>query len=213
MPFCIASVAHELAFWKGFVQTPRFLNGWVPDTRTPELQPEVFDFVNAHRNGGRVLDVGSGAVSILRGTVPASSLDAADPLSPLYEVIFDYARHGLTPPFPLDAEDLPEAFRGKYSIVHISNALDHCVDPYRAACSLLACVAPGGHLIVCGFENEAIAQNGAGMHRWNITLEGTGLIIRPAGSTDSVTPIPGDVASARTLENGRRWLFWARRND
>jgi hypothetical protein len=37
-------IAHEVNFWKGFIKTPRFMYGWVPEIKTPELADEGLSF-------------------------------------------------------------------------------------------------------------------------------------------------------------------------
>jgi hypothetical protein len=38
-------VGHELKFWKQFVKTKRFLEGWVANVKTPELDNDVANFI------------------------------------------------------------------------------------------------------------------------------------------------------------------------
>ena len=158
----ISAIAHELKFWKWFVTTPRFLDGWVKKKKTPELNEVVYNFLK--QNNGKTLDVGSGVVSILNGTV--NDLIACDPLGELYECIFDYQKHKITPCLPFTAEELK--FENEFDIVHISNALDHSQDPKKAFENLLR--ATKKYLIIQGFENEADYENWQGFHQWNMTL-------------------------------------------
>lgn len=164
----ISAIAHELKFWKWFVTTPRFLDGWVRKKKTPELNEIVYNFLK--QNNGKTLDVGSGVVSILNGTI--NDLTACDPLGELYECIFDYKKYRIEPCLPLTAEELE--FENEFDIVHISNALDHSQDPKKAFEKLLK--ATKKYLIIQGFENEADYENWQGFHQWNMTL-GDSLII------------------------------------
>lgn len=171
----LSGIAHELGFWKGFVQTDRFIKGWVADIPTPELPDPVKQFIhyNAPPNA-KVLDVGSGVVSILNGLRKDIQLTAADPLGGLYALIFDYKRHRIAPPMPVPAEelDMPDTF----DLVHCSNAIDHTQDPMLALWSLLNAVKPGGWLIVQGFSNEGSYENWQGFHQWNIDVNEEGYI-------------------------------------
>jgi len=157
----IQAIAHELKFWKEFVKTPRFLNGWVKNIKTPELHEPVVKYVK----GKKVLDLGSGVVSILNGTV--TDLTPCDPLGELYECIFDYNKYKLPPPLPIPAEDLN--FKNEFDVVHISNALDHSQNPRKAFEKMIQ--ASKEYVIVQGFENEAIYENWQGFHQWNMTLD------------------------------------------
>jgi SAM-dependent methyltransferase len=165
------AIKHELEFWKGFVQTERFLEGWVSNKPTPELRIIVRQFIEqCITEETQVLDVGSGVVSILNGTVPQSQLTSSDPLSGYYQQIFDYKKYGLIPPRPYSAEELP--YINQFDIVHISNALDHSQDPMEAFIKLHRSCKDEGFIIIQGFENEADFENWQGFHQWNISLDG-----------------------------------------
>ena len=164
----IQAIAHELKFWKWFVSTPRFLDGWVKNVKTPELNDAVYKFLK--QNKGKTLDVGSGVVSILNGSV--KDLTSCDPLGELYECIFNYKKYNLNPCLPIKAEDL--TFENEFDIVHISNALDHSQDPKKAFENLLKTTKR--YLIIQGFENEADYENWQGFHQWNMSM-GDSLIV------------------------------------
>jgi SAM-dependent methyltransferase len=200
-----AAVDHEVGFWKGFVQTPRFLDGWLSRTPTPELQPIVRDFL-LHRPLALVLDVGSGVVSLLTGTVPRALLVATDPLSECYAQIFDYAAHDQPAPFPIAAEDL--IYTRAFDVVHMSNALDHSQDPALALDRLRAAARPGGWVIVQGFEMESTAMGGAGLHQWDLALDDNALVLSNPASGSRVDLGTADEAHTVTLPDGRRWLIW-----
>lgn len=162
----LKAIYHELNFWQGFVKTKRFLEGWVRNVKTPELQQSVYDFIQKGPHA-KVMDVGSGVVSILNGSVPKENLVAVDPLGDLYRIVFDYEKHGIRPPVAIPAEEIEEQ---GFDIVHCSNALDHTQNPAEAFKNLLAATKKGGHLIIQCFENEAIYEKYEGFHRWNLTL-------------------------------------------
>lgn len=162
----IKAIAHELKFWKEFVKTPRFLNGWVKKVKTPELHEPVVPYVK-----GKVLDLGSGVVSILNGTV--KDLVPCDPLGELYECVFDYKKYEMPVPLPIAGEDID--FENQFDVVHISNALDHSQNPKKVFENMLR--ATKDLIIIQGFENEALFENWQGFHQWNMTLEGQTLKI------------------------------------
>lgn len=218
---CVALAASELKFWQGFVQTARFLDGWCADIKTPELQDEVFNYVKA-RPRARVLDVGSGVCSILFGTVPNNLLVAADPMSPLYALIFPYHKYPFQAPEPYTAEELMDvkaAGHGLetegFDIVHISNALDHSQDPEKAFMSLLACVKLGGSLIVCGFVDEGNAQHLQGMHKYNLRVSSEShwnkgsddLVMEDATSKEQIGRHEGKLLVQKKLGD-RTWFAW-----
>lgn len=207
-------IAHELKFWKGFVQTERFLKGWVANCVTPELNHKVYDFIHGmltqhpERDRVKILDVGSGVVSILNGLVPQKNLTAVDPLGELYELVFDYAKHSIASPLPVPAEELN--YKDEYDIVHISNALDHCQEPMTAYQKLKRAVKPGGFLILQGFENEATYENWKGFHRYNISIDDEKKRLRIDGSDERVLGTIKDpyFADRVTFENNKSWFIF-----
>lgn len=204
----LQGIAHELAFWKGFVQTRRFLEGWVPAIPTPELNPIVADFIREKvPAGASVLDVGSGVVSILHGLRPDLMLQAADPLGDLYALVFDYKRHKLVPPLAVPAESLLD-MHCLYDLVHCSNALDHTQDPATAYRAMYACVNPGGYLIIQGFTDEAINENWQGFHQWNLRLTDDGRIdISNAEGGNLVGKVP-EYHTTMVLPTGKEWFIY-----
>ena len=208
-------IAHELKFWQGFVKTERFLKGWVGNCVTPELNIKVRDFIAEHLTpGSKVLDVGSGVVSILNGLVPKADLTAADPLGGLYEIIFDYKKYGINPPLPVPAEEL--SYKEEFDVVHISNAIDHCQNPVAAVDKLRQAVKPGGYLIMQGFENEALYENWQGFHQWNVEIfpnedrkEGQSAgFLTITGKDMTHTIANGHYCQKLFLENNKSWFIW-----
>lgn len=200
---------HELSFWRDFVKTPRFLDQWVSDSPTPELLDSVRDFIRSGlRKSSRVLDVGSGVVSILRGTVPEEALVAVDPLADRYKTLFNYTAHGIEPPLTIAAENLE--FVSEFDFVHMRNALDHTQNPVRAYEALLRAAKPGGFVIVQGFVNEGSFENWQGMHQWNISInENNHLWI--ANKQGGGVYIHKNRVSSTTLDlldTGKKWMVW-----
>lgn len=194
-------IEHEVNFWTNFVQTERFLNGWVGNHKTPELSDEVADFILSVPHES-VLDVGSGVVSILNGLVEVT---AADPLSDHYRKIFDYEKYKLRPPLKLGVEDL--IMVDAFDIVHISNALDHSQDPVTGYYKLLDAVKPGGYLIVQGFENEGQYEKYQGMHQWNLSIDGDQFVIKD--KKGEVERFAGaKMYKVIKFENGKDWFIW-----
>lgn len=164
-------IGHELAFWKDFVQTPRFIDGWVADIKTPEFRDEVYNWLcslPAYPNL-QVLDVGSGAVSIINGSLPKENITTVDPLGTLYPIIFDYARYGLRPPIGCGGEEMD--FDSEFDVAHISNAIDHTQNPENCFKKMMRAVKSGGYVVVQGFEDEAISENWEGFHQYNFSMD------------------------------------------
>lgn len=168
----IKAIAHELKFWKSFVQTERFIKGWAMNGKTPEFNQKAYDIM-WHALGGvdrpRILDVGSGVVSLLHGSMERAELVAADPLGELYESIFDYNAFGIKPCVPVRGEDL--TFENEFDFVHMSNAIDHSEHPWKVLNRLINACKFGGHVMIQGFENEGNFELYQGMHKWDVTLQ------------------------------------------
>jgi hypothetical protein len=169
----IKGADHEINFWKDFVKTDRFLEGWAKDVKTPELNDIVYGFLVGHPKA-KVLDCGSGVVSILNGTVKNDDLIVCDLLGDEYAKIFNYELMGCKKPEPYGCEDLP--YENEFDIVHISNALDHTQDVLTSYNKLLGAVKKGGFLIIQGFENEGLQEKWQGFHQWNLSVTETGTL-------------------------------------
>jgi 2-polyprenyl-3-methyl-5-hydroxy-6-metoxy-1,4-benzoquinol methylase len=212
-------IDHEITFWKRFVKDPRFVDSWIPDNvKTVDLQDEVYEFLKSRfPKNGKCLDVGSGVVSILRGTLPSDSIVTIDPLTALYQQAFDYDKHGIKPPADYACEDLPEMLYGQFDVVHISNALDHVRNPFEAFKKLHACTRPGGYLIVQGLCNEARHENWQGFHQFNITTVAPHFLFieGKAGYMKIIDNMYGEVMVClnKQLETGREWFIWVCKVD
>lgn len=170
----IEGTDYELNFWKGFVKTPRFLEGWCSNEKTPELREPAYSFI-INQLPAKVLDCGSGVCSILTGTVPNESLTACDLLADEYAKFFNYDKWDVVKPFPLSCEQL--LYEDEFDIVHISNALDHTQNIILSYKKLWEATKPGGYLIIQGFENEGLHENWSGLHQHNIAIEEDKLVL------------------------------------
>ena len=194
-------IYHELNFWKGFVKTERFLNGWVKKVKTPELQQSVADFIKSVPYN-QVADVGSGVVSILNGLIPVTAID---PLGELYQLVFDYKAHKLAHPLPFPAEEMPAV--NHFDIVHCSNAIDHTQQPILAYESMMNAVKPKGYLILQGFENEGTHENWQGFHQHDIYVDAKTLCIKNQLGQMMVMDV--DPTHLEFVEfEGKRWFIW-----
>lgn len=170
-------IAIELGFWKWFVDQPRFREEWLDEARrTVDLQPEIYDWFRSRANADalRVLDVGSGVVSVLLGTFPKQNITTVDPLGALYPFVFDYEKHAIPAPLARGGEEMD--FSEEFDIAHISNAIDHSQDPLRLFHRMMAAVKPGGHVVVQGLVDEGTHENWGGMHQFNFRLSGEGVL-------------------------------------
>ena len=210
----IKGADHEISFWKQFVQSDRFLNGWLSNEKTPELNNLVYMFLLGQPDA-KVLDCGSGVVSILHGTVKPGNLVATDILGKEYSKIFNFFDNGFKPPLAIGCEDLP--FIENYDVVHISNALDHVQNPQAAYNAMYRAVKPGGFLIVQGFVNEGTHEDWTGFHQWDLDLweyDQRELFLCIQDKQGTQTILSQNPYFARKIHIdllGRDWLIWVTR--
>lgn len=199
------AILNELQFWVEFVKSKRFLKDWLDESRpTPELDEGVRDFIIEHGTGGKVLDVGAGVASVLIGTLKADEIVSSDLLAPLYRCVFDYKERGVEAPLDYSAETLP--YSEEFDIVHCRNAFDHVQEPLKAFDRMMAAVAPGGHLIIHGFECEANWEHGVGFHKWNVEKHNLRMVVAGYKSGELINFPPCIRTERKTLSSGKVWL-------
>lgn len=202
---------HELDFWARFIHSEQFAT-WLAPVVTPELDSSVVEFMRPIiKEGGTVLDVASGVVSVLNGFVPQEQLICADVLGDEYRKIFDYKAHNILAPLPTPAEELP--FTDVFNIAHIRNGLDHCQDVRVAFAQMCAAVKPGGYVIVQGFENEATAENWHGFHQTNLYLSNDNPCIMMQRENENPIALTNakveyEHSGITYLPNGKTWFIW-----
>ncbi|MEY4769088.1 MAG: hypothetical protein RL637_1727 [Pseudomonadota bacterium] len=178
----------ELNFWRTFVQSERFEQGWLMAKPNPELQLEILLFLRglaAHFQSEqrylKVLDIGSGPVSILSNGFEelAVELFAADPLADHYNQLWQHElKAKVCTPIACEAENLLARFGTcAFDVTHVRNAIDHCIHPLEAADQMRLITKSGGFIIIHGAENEADRENWTGFHQWNLAVRHNDLII------------------------------------
>jgi hypothetical protein len=169
----------ELRHWREFCRSERFIENFCIREPNPEIDSDVELFIkgyaanaNAYGIVPKVLDIGSGPVSMLSRSFSGESVDlhAADPLADDYLQLWDPDRFkGLVLPVACSIETLTENFgREEFEITHIRNALDHSANPFMGLDEMLNVTKPGGFVIVHGFANEARSEQWQGFHQWDL---------------------------------------------
>lgn len=206
----IPGASDEITFWKDFVHTDQFKSWLVPGVPAPELDKVVVQHIQSYKPFPRMLDVGSGVVSILWSLCRGEGLVATDLLAAEYALFYDYQDFSQLP-LAIAGEDL--RYDKEFDVVHMRNALDHSQNPLRVWDNLKRACKPGGLLIVAGFEKEGSFLHQLGMHQWDLFVqEDKGLFLRPANTTDLVQLEAPDFTvlhlSSKLLVSGRRWMTW-----
>lgn len=213
---------HELEFWKRFTTTARFKNNWENPIPNPECQPETRAIIEAEIEGRkkyRVLDLGSGVVSILYGIVPIQNLFSCDPLADKYAEIYDYGHTGAPKPDQGYGENLPYP-DNHFHIVHISNAIDHTENPARVIAEMERVCKKDGVIIIAGMTDEGEKEGYEGLHQFNAHIidgiNGKAFeIVDKAGQVIAVID-PGYngepiFADTKRLETGRDYFIFSYR--
>jgi SAM-dependent methyltransferase len=163
-------IGPELAFWERWFATRG--SDWPEEfKRRLRDDTEISGLVAPSHDATRVLEVGSGPLTLLGKNCKGKRVDitATDPLANFY---LDMAtRHGIVPLIPVQqafAEDLSQYFQPEsFDVVYCANALDHSFDPVRGIEEMLIVLRPGGRIVLEHAANEAEHENYTGFHQWN----------------------------------------------
>ena len=163
----------ELEFWDGILgsESPLLLD---PKVRAMAVPAEVrwcaVELATEFQRLPRLLEVGSGPVSLLAGAVDEGlcTVVAVDPLARVYRQILD--RHCIR--YPIRSRgghgerlNFPQ---GSFDLVYSSNALDHTRSPRRCLEQMCHMLRPGGFLFLEGFVREGTAGNWHGLHQHDL---------------------------------------------
>lgn len=164
----------ELSFWRRFLSSGEYLAhpDWcdVGKERLLFQHEEHLPKIVAARRAA-VLDYGSGPVCRLGNTTNAGTpitLFCTDALHREYAKL--RLELGLRSRGTFVSLGTLEDQRGLFDLVVCSNALDHTEDPIETLVLLSELARPGGHVLVCGFVNEATHEHGVGLHRFDLSL-------------------------------------------
>jgi SAM-dependent methyltransferase len=187
-----ADFSQEIAYWDKELS----LGGDYPDAirkrSTPERMVEefpaylsgYFEELKAHAGASRkprVLDVGSGPLSMLAHGFHSGLFDltCVDPLADRYLKLL--SQHGLTPNSPLVegfGEDLVKLFpEGTFDMAWMHNALDHSQSPAEVVKGMAHSVRDGGYVVIQGWAREGTAEGWNGLHQHDLYLEPNGRLM------------------------------------
>jgi len=120
----------------------------------------------------KIADIGAGMFSTTGNTWPATKVE----IHPSDELAEEYMqtlkKFGVTPLFPIEKQDMEHLTYPdeSFDIVHCVNALDHCVDPYRAIKEMYRICRKDGWIYLRHYFNTALTQKGRGLHKWNLMM-------------------------------------------
>jgi hypothetical protein len=162
-----------------------------------------------------VLDVGSGPVCRLGQVLPPweyagkeqvrrARIVCSDPLADEYKALRE--KVGIESRAPVlkwsPRECRESASLSGFDLVVASNSLDHSEDPLSVLREMCNAAKDEGHVIVCGYIDEANAANGYGLHRWNMRAQDGGLYVQKFGEATSVTEM---IFEGRPVVSAQNW--------
>jgi SAM-dependent methyltransferase len=151
----------------------------------------------------RILDVGAGPLCCLGKVSPSAELEltAIDPLADFYDGLLEV--NHIVPLVRTQfgmGEDLTLQFaEGSFDIVHMRNALDHSLDPLRAIWQMLHVCRLDGYVMLRHNHNEAEHEDYSGFHKWNLTNDGSSLVLWTKDNSIDVTSALAAVAANEML--------------
>ncbi|MBP7542708.1 MAG: class I SAM-dependent methyltransferase [Ignavibacteriaceae bacterium] len=205
----ITGTTEEIQFWKTFTTTQRFKDNWLSDSPNPEQREWTRELIRLH-SPQNTLDCGSGACSILTGTV--KNITATDLLAEEYRKMLDYSQYPhVSIPKAIPTEELP--FEDEFDLVIMSNALDHTQQPNVAFENLLKACKVGGMVIIQGFVDEAVFENWRGMHQWNISGKNRQFTIQGKKQSFVYNCKQSDILASELLNTGKQWITLVIKKD
>ncbi len=182
--------AGELAFWDRELSLRGDFAEGVRNRLDPErmhlnypaeISPYIQDLGSRVPAPIRVIDVGSGPLSMLALGARNGSygLTCIDPLAVQYVELLE--KHGHQPPWPLTTgrgEEIASMFPSEsFDLAWSNNALDHAQDPAAVIRNIADVLAPGGIAIIQVWECEGTAQGWSGLHQHDFQLDDEGKLV------------------------------------
>jgi SAM-dependent methyltransferase len=220
----------ELAFWDGWLQR-RELNGFALRTDPNRVvQPWLWCHLDAASPIHRLLDVGSGPLSVVGQVAPAGRLQltCCDVLASEYLDLL--AKHGIKPLHTIDrvgGEALVRHYGPAcFDLAFSNNAIDHTESPAEVLRQMALVVRPGGTVLIQVGEHEGRHGGYQGLHQWDLWEERQHLWLsapdhEPMDVSNALDPLLERRSIERVLINpvGKPWdrprlrVVWRRRDD
>jgi SAM-dependent methyltransferase len=202
----------EVAFWDNWLRThgrewseEEFAYRIDPDTEI-NIGPIVNFLKQNLAEDISILDVGAGPVTSLGKNFPGKRIHitATDPLADEYNRLLELSE--LVAPvrtLQCEGEHLLDLFApGTFDIAYSHNALDHCYNPLHVIQNMIALVKSDGLVFLQHAKNEAIRQQGFGMHLWNFDIRGGSLVLWNESQLVDVTSYVQDEAQVVCYTEG-----------
>jgi SAM-dependent methyltransferase len=163
----------NLAFWKGKLPfKARSFN------HAFEL-PDYFSPMIGDKKEVWIADVGAGVISTTGNTWKTAKVHLY-PSDFFWDEYKEFYKLWKIEQFiPMEKQDMENlTYKDEmFDIVHCANALDHCVDPYKALKEMYRVCKVGGWIYLRHIPDEGLKLRYSMQHQWNITKEGEDCLI------------------------------------
>ena len=160
----------------------KYLEKINPERQQASFPKEILPYIeNQHKRLGRiprVLDVGSGPVSLLAFGHKNNliELTATDILANDYKNLLNVYGHSSAMEgidmVNSTAEGLPATFNDmKFDIIYCNNALDHTDSPKASLAAMSEITDKGGYIIISGRQREGTKEGWDGIHMHDLFLK------------------------------------------
>lgn len=179
------ALSEELSFWDGKLADRGHPGMAFRLDPTTALQPWLWCHLDPASPVHRVLDVGSGPLTVLGRRAPHGRLEltCCDPLARHYRALL--ARHGIEAPHPIDdapGESLVDRYgTAAFDLAFSNNAVDHSEDPLEVLRQMALVVREGGAVVVQVGVREGHHGGYRGLHQWDLWEEHGRLFVARQG--------------------------------
>jgi len=119
-----------------------------------------------------IADIGSGMFSTTGSTWPGVKVKVCPSDELANEYMGVLKKFNIIPLFPIEYQNMEKLTYPdeSFDIVHCVNALDHCVNPFKAIQEMYRICKKDGYIYLRHHFNTAKTQKNRGLHHWNITI-------------------------------------------
>lgn len=206
----VENLMSEVAYWleKYEKKTGGFIDSYLQNTSFLKYSPMYEGFSRRLCNGDVILDIGSGITSkfgCLTESGNKLQICAIDPLAYYYNQFL-----------PTGTSEEKKCHFGLFELIAnfyekesadgiiINNALDHCIDPFKAIVECLYILRQNKYIAMWHKRAEAVYEKYTGLHRWNVDYDDKdNLIIWNEKNAINVTEMLNEVADITVSHSER----------
>ena len=160
----------EIKFWREWFERKR--DKYEGNRRLASL----FDFMIGDKKEIKIANLGAGAINLIgnRRRDVKVTVVASDILGNEYKEI--WKEMDIKSPVPIEEQDIARLTYkdSEFDIVYCTNALDHCLDPYKALEEMVRVCKFRGWIYLQHHAHEGRRLGYHGMHQWNLDITTSG---------------------------------------